>query len=167
MITGDHEVTASAVASELGITRVVSEVMPQDKAREVEKLQSEGPVAFVGDGINDAPSLAQADVGIALSTGQDIAMESADVVFVGGSLNKLITAIELARRSRAIILQNLWWALGYNVILIPLAAGALYLPLGLSIEPMVASAFMALSSVTVVLNSLRLRKPLVSFGSTV
>jgi Cu+-exporting ATPase len=158
MITGDHRATAEAVGRELGISQVVSEVMPQDKVREVQRLQESGPVLFVGDGINDAPSLAQADVGMALATGQDIAVEAGDVILVGGALDRVPDAVGLGRRTRRIIFQNLWWALGYNLLLIPAAAGALFLLAGVALTPMMASVAMALSSITVVSNSLRLRR---------
>lgn len=157
MLTGDHERTARAVASELGIEQVIAEVLPPDKAREVRRLQESGVrVAFVGDGINDAPSLVQADVGLALSTGTDIAVESADVVLIGGTLRKVKAAVVLARRTMRVIRQNLWWAFGYNMLLVPVAAGV-FAGAGLTIHPMLAAAAMALSSVSVVANSLRLR----------
>jgi Cu+-exporting ATPase len=158
MLTGDHHATAVAVAESLGIPRVVSEVMPADKVREVKELQKKGEVIFVGDGINDAPALAQADVGVGLSSGQDIAVQASDVVLVGGRLDRISALIDLGRRTRRVIFQNLAWALGYNVLLIPAAAGALYGLVGHGLNPMLASVAMALSSVTVVANSLRLVK---------
>lgn len=158
MLTGDHHATAVAVAESLGIPRVISEVMPPDKVREVKELQERGVVIFVGDGINDAPALAQADVGVSISSGQDIAVQAADVVLVGGRLERIGALIDLGRRTRRVIFQNLGWALGYNALLIPAAAGALYGLIGHGLNPMVASVAMALSSVTVVANSLRLVK---------
>lgn len=156
MLTGDHHATAVAVAESLGIPRAVSEVMPADKVREVQELQRTGGVMFVGDGINDAPALAQADVGVGLSSGQEIAVQAADVVLVGERLERIAALIDLGRRTRRIIFQNLGWALGYNALLIPLAAGALYGLTGYGLHPMFAGTAMALSSVTVVANSLRL-----------
>jgi len=152
MITGDNQKTAAAVAKTLGITEVYAEVMPDKKLDIVRKLQTEGKkVAFIGDGINDAPALVQADLGIAVGSGTDIAIEAGQIVLVGGGSEKVPAAIELSRRTYKVIKQNLFWAFGYNVVAIPLAI------LGL-LNPMIASAAMALSSVSVVLNSLRLRK---------
>jgi len=159
MVTGDHHATAVAVAEQVGILRVVSEVMPPDKVAEIQKLQQAGSrVLFIGDGINDAPALAQADVGIGLSSGQDIAVQAADVVLVGERLDRVAQIVDLGRRTRRVIFQNLAWALGYNLLLIPAAAGVLFLIFGTGLSPMLASAAMALSSITVVLNSLRLVK---------
>lgn len=162
MLTGDNESTAKAIAKELGIDDVVAEVLPQDKARIVSQLQKEqasgGFVAMVGDGINDAPALAAADIGIAMGTGTDVAIESADIVLVQGTLDKLVHALEESSLTMRTIKQNLAWAFGYNVLAIPVAAGALYASFGLLLSPLIASAAMAFSSISVVLNSIRLKK---------
>ncbi len=159
MLTGDNRVTAQRIAAQLGIRQVLAEVMPDQKAHEIRRLQAQGrKVAFVGDGINDAPALAQADVGIAIGTGTDIAIETGDVILMRDDLRAIGTAITLARRTRRTIHLNFFWAYGYNVLLIPMAAGLLYPFNGMLLNPMLAAAAMSLSSLFVLANSLRLRR---------
>jgi Cu+-exporting ATPase len=159
MITGDNRRTARAVARALGIEEVLAEVLPGEKADAVRRLrEAHGPVAFVGDGVNDAPALATADVGVAIGQGSDIAIESAEVVLMSGDLRGVVNAIALSRATLANVRQNLVWAFGYNVVLIPLAAGALYPAFGLLLSPVLAAGAMALSSVSVLTNALRLRR---------
>jgi P-type Cu+ transporter len=159
MLTGDNEITARAIARAAGVDRVLADVRPADKAAQVVALQADGQsVAMVGDGINDAPALASADVGVAIGTGTDIAIESAAVTLMSGDLRGLVTAIALSRATMRNIKQNLFWAFAYNVLLIPVAMGVLYPFGGILLDPIIAASAMALSSVTVVSNALRLRR---------
>ena len=159
VLTGDARPTAEAVARRAGVEKVLAEVLPEDKAREITGLKAQRHrVAMVGDGINDAPALAQADVGIAMGSGTDVAIEAADVTLVRGDLRSVVGAIDLSRRTISVIKQNLVWAFGYNVVLIPVAAGVLYPLWGVLLSPILAGAAMAFSSVSVVTNSLRLKR---------
>jgi Cu+-exporting ATPase len=159
MITGDNRRTAEAIAKQVGIDRVLAEVLPQDKAEEVKKLQADGKrVAMVGDGINDAPALAQADVGMAIGSGTDIAKETGHVILIKEDLRDVVVALEVAKATMRKVKENLFWAFSYNVASIPIGAGLLYPFFKLVVSPELAALLMALSSVTVTLNTLLLRR---------
>src|SRR5512134_330799 len=158
MITGDNERTANAIARQVGVDRVLAEVLPQDKAFNVQKLQLEGKkVAMVGDGINDAPALAQADVGLAIGTGTDVAIEASDITLIKGSLGGVVTAIQISRATMRNVRQNLIGAFLYNTLGIPIAMGLLYPFFGILLSPLLAAAAMSFSSVTVISNANRLK----------
>lgn len=159
MLTGDHQATAEAIGREVGVDRIVAQVLPKGKVEEIERLRAGGRrVGMVGDGLNDAPALATADIGIAIGTGTDVALEASDVTLMGGDLNGVPDAIDLSRKTMRVIKQNLFWAFIYNIIGIPIAAGVLYPVWGILLSPVVGSAAMAFSSLTVVSNSLRLKR---------
>jgi Cu+-exporting ATPase len=159
MITGDNIRTANAIAGQLGIMNVLAEVLPEDKAKEVAKLQAEGKIVMmVGDGVNDAPALAQADIGVAIGSGTDVAMETGDVVLIRDDLKDVVATIQLSRQTMKKIRQNLFWAFGYNVAGIPIAAGVLFPLTGVLLSPIIAAGAMAMSSVSVVSNAALLKR---------
>jgi len=159
MLTGDNEEVAQTTAKKIGIKNVLSNVLPKQKAAKVKELQASGKkVAMVGDGINDAPALAQADIGLAIGTGTDVAIEAADISLISGDISAIPSALRLSKKTMRIIYGNLFWAFGYNIILIPIAAGALYPFTGILLSPIFAAGAMSFSSVFVVLNSLRLKR---------
>jgi Cu+-exporting ATPase len=166
MITGDNRHTARAIAAQLGIDHVLAEVLPEGKAQAVVQIQSQaGKTAFVGDGINDAPALAQADVGLAMGSGTDVAIETADITIMNSEVHSIPAALAIARRTLRTIRVNLFWAFFYNVMLIPVAAGALYPLTGWLLNPVLAGAAMGLSSVFVLTNSLRLKRIALDLGA--
>jgi Cu+-exporting ATPase len=158
LVTGDREATARAIAAQLGITKVFAEVRPEGKIAALKELAKSGPVAFVGDGVNDAPALAAADVGVAMGAGTDIAIESAQVVLMASDLRRVAQAFALSRATLRNIRQNLFWAFGYNILLIPIAMGALYPKFGILLDPSLGAAAMACSSLFVLANALRLKR---------
>jgi Cu+-exporting ATPase len=167
MITGDNRRTAEAIARQVGIDRVLAEVLPQDKAEEVKKLQAQGKkVAMVGDGVNDAPALAQADVGLAIGSGTDVAKETGDVILIKDDIRDVVVALEVAKATMNKVKQNLFWAFFYNTLGIPLAAGLFYAYAQVIISPELAGLMMAVSSVSVTLNTLLLKgfKPSIDRG---
>lgn len=158
MASGDNVITANAIAAQVGIAHVIAQVSPGDKADAIANLQSQGKlVGMVGDGINDAPALTQADVGFAIGTGTDVAIESSDIMLMSGKLSSAVNAITLSKATMRNIKENLWFAFGYNGLGIPVAAGALYAMFGILLNPMIAGAAMAFSSLSVVINANRLR----------
>jgi Cu+-exporting ATPase len=165
MITGDNRRTAEAIARQVGIDRVLAEVLPQDKAEEVKKLQAAGKkVAMVGDGVNDAPALAQADVGMAIGSGTDVAKETGHVILIKDDLRDVVVALEVAKATMRKVKQNLFWAFVYNTLGIPIGAGLLYPALRVVVSPELAGAFMAISSVSVTLNTLLLKRFVPTLG---
>ena len=159
MVTGDNQIVADSIGKQSGVDKVIAGVLPQDKEKEVRSIQSKGKqVAFVGDGINDSPALASANVGIAIGSGTDIAIESADIVLIKSDLTDVDTAIDLSKKTINNIKLSLFWAFFYNVISIPVAAGLFYLSFGIKLNPMIGAAAMSLSSICVCLNALRLKK---------
>jgi Cu2+-exporting ATPase len=158
MLTGDNQLTAQAIANQAGVDKVIAGVLPDQKEQAIKELKQKGKVCMVGDGINDAPSLTRADIGIAIGAGTDVAIDAADIVLVKSRLDDVPAAIRLSRRTLTNIHQNLFWAFFYNVICIPLAAGAYYHAFGITLSPMIAAAAMSMSSLFVVVNALRLYK---------
>jgi len=159
LLSGDNNAAAESVARQLGIDNVMAEVLPHEKSNHIKSLKAAGnQVAMVGDGINDAPALAEADIGIALGSGTDVALSFSDITLIGSNLQGVTKALRLSEGTLRTIKQNLWWAFGYNIIAIPLAAGLFYPIAGILLSPVIASATMAFSSIFVISNSLRLRR---------